>query len=93
MVHLPLLDHKDYLTSRGSEKVESIDDVRRFFMVRAPESNNLYRLLVIGQDLIIVLTVDCNEAQFSLFKEGPVIMQIKRFEERLMHIESRERTQ
>jgi hypothetical protein len=43
--------------------------------------------------LALKLIVDCNEAQFSLFKEGPTIMQIKRFEERLMHIESRERTQ
>jgi hypothetical protein len=32
-----------------SEKVESIQDVRRFFMVLAPESKNLYRLLVIGK--------------------------------------------
>ena len=35
-----------------SEKVESIEkDVRRFFMVLAPESKNkiLYRLLVIGK--------------------------------------------
>jgi hypothetical protein len=35
-----------------SEKVESIDDVRRFFVVLAPESSgkkNLYRLLVIGK--------------------------------------------
>jgi hypothetical protein len=35
-----------------SEKVESIDDVRRFFMILAPESNNkkdIYRLLVIGK--------------------------------------------
>src|SRR5918996_123824 len=35
-----------------SEKVESIKDVRRFFMVLAPESNgkkSLYRLLVIGK--------------------------------------------
>ena len=43
--------------------------------------------------LALKLTVDCNEAQFSLFKEGPAIMQIKRLEERLMHIESRERAQ
>lgn len=40
--------------------------------------------------LALKLTVDCNEAQFSLFKEGPAIMQIKKLEERLMHIESRE---
>jgi hypothetical protein len=32
-----------------SEKVESIQDVRRFFVVLAPESKNLYRLLVIGK--------------------------------------------
>jgi hypothetical protein len=35
-----------------SEKVESIDDVRRFFVVLAPESSgkkNFYRLLVIGK--------------------------------------------
>jgi transcriptional antiterminator len=31
--------------------------------------------------------------QFSLFKEGPAIMQIRKLEERLAHIESRERTQ
>jgi Trp operon repressor len=40
--------------------------------------------------LALKLTVDCNEAQFSLFKEGPAIMQIKKLEERLMHIESRQ---
>jgi len=40
--------------------------------------------------LALKLTVDCNEAQFSLFKEGPAILQIKKLEERLMHIESRE---
>jgi hypothetical protein len=35
-----------------SEKVESIEDVRRFFVVLAPESKDkkdLYRLLVIGK--------------------------------------------
>jgi IS30 family transposase len=43
--------------------------------------------------LALRLTVDCNEAQFSLFKDGPAIMQIKRLEERLAHIESRESNQ
>ena len=43
--------------------------------------------------LALKLTVDCNEAQFSLFKEGPAIMQIKRLEERLARIESRESNQ
>ena len=32
-----------------SENVESIEDIRRFFVVLAPESKNLYRLLVIGK--------------------------------------------
>jgi hypothetical protein len=32
-----------------SEKVESINDVRRFFVVLAPESKNLYRLLIVGK--------------------------------------------
>jgi IS30 family transposase len=43
--------------------------------------------------LALKLTVDCNEAQFSLFKDGPAIMQIKSLEERLAHIESRESNQ
>ena len=43
--------------------------------------------------LALKLTVDCNEAQFSLFKEGPAIMQIKRLEERLARIEYRESNQ
>jgi IS30 family transposase len=43
--------------------------------------------------LALKLTVDCNEAQFLLFKEGPAIMQIKRLEERLAHLESRESNQ
>ncbi|MGH9976247.1 MAG: Trp family transcriptional regulator [Nitrososphaeraceae archaeon] len=40
--------------------------------------------------LALKLTVDCNEAQFNLFKEGPAILQIKKLEERLMQIESRQ---
>ena len=43
--------------------------------------------------LALKLTVVCNEAQFSLFKDGPAIMLIKRLEERLAHIESRESNQ
>jgi hypothetical protein len=41
-----------YRPNVRSEKVENIEDVRRFFMVLAPESKNkkdLYRLLVIGK--------------------------------------------
>lgn len=43
--------------------------------------------------LALKLTVDCNEAQFSLFKEGPAIMQIKKMEQRLARIESRQSSQ
>jgi hypothetical protein len=43
--------------------------------------------------LALKLIMECNEAKFALFKEGPAIMQIKKLEERLAHIESRERAQ
>jgi IS30 family transposase len=43
--------------------------------------------------LALKLIMECNEAKFALFKEGPAIMQIKRLEERLTHIESRESDQ
>jgi hypothetical protein len=36
------------------------------------------------------LIMECNEAKFVLFKEGPAIMQVKSMEERLASIESRE---
>jgi hypothetical protein len=36
------------------------------------------------------LIMDCNEAKFALFKEGPAILQVKSMEERLQKIESRE---
>jgi len=34
--------------------------------------------------------MECNEAKFAFFKEGPAIMQVKLMEERLANIESRE---
>jgi hypothetical protein len=36
------------------------------------------------------MIMECNEAKFALFKEGPTIMQVKSMEERLQKIESRE---
>jgi hypothetical protein len=40
-----------YRPKKGTEEVKGIEDVRRFFMVTAPEQNNsqLYRLFVIGK--------------------------------------------
>jgi hypothetical protein len=40
--------------------------------------------------LVLKLIMECNEAKFALFKEGPAIMQVKSMEERLANIESRE---
>jgi Trp repressor protein len=40
--------------------------------------------------LALKLIMECNEAKFALFKEGPAIMQVKSMEERLTNIESRE---
>lgn len=40
--------------------------------------------------LALKLIMECNEAKFALFREGPAIMQVKSMEERLWNIESRE---
>jgi hypothetical protein len=40
--------------------------------------------------LALKLIIECNEAKFQLFKEGPAIMQVKSMEERLKKIEARE---
>ena len=40
--------------------------------------------------LALKLIMECNEAKFALFKDGPAIMQLKSMEERLANIESRE---
>jgi hypothetical protein len=38
-----------YRPKKGAEEVKGIEDVRRFFMVTAPEESQLYRLFVIGK--------------------------------------------
>ena len=38
-----------YRPKKGAEEVKGIEDVRRFFMVTAPEESKLYRLFVIGK--------------------------------------------
>jgi DNA-binding transcriptional ArsR family regulator len=55
--------------------------------------NGINNLTTRDKLLALKLIMECNEAKFALFKEGPAIMQIKKLEERLAHIESRERAQ
>ncbi|HJT48119.1 MAG TPA: hypothetical protein VJ729_08035, partial [Nitrososphaeraceae archaeon] len=38
-----------YRPKKAAEEVKGIEDVRRFFMVTAPEGGRLYRLFVIGK--------------------------------------------
>jgi hypothetical protein len=38
-----------YRPKKGAKEVKGIEDVRRFFMVTAPEESQLYRLFVIGK--------------------------------------------
>jgi len=38
-----------YRPKVGTEEVEGINDVQRFYMVTSPEDNNKYRLLLVGQ--------------------------------------------
>ena len=40
--------------------------------------------------LALKLIMECDEAKFALFKEGPAIMQVKSMEERLLNIEFRQ---
>ncbi|MGH9965355.1 MAG: Trp family transcriptional regulator [Nitrososphaeraceae archaeon] len=67
--------------------LDGIDEVRR----RAWEIFNKSKNLT-PRDRLLTLKVirECDEAKFSLFKEGPAIMQVKSMEERLSNIESRE---
>lgn len=52
--------------------------------------NGTNNLITRDKLLALKLIMECNEAKFALFKEGPAIMQIKSMEERLVKIESRE---
>jgi hypothetical protein len=52
--------------------------------------NGINNLTTRDKLLALKLIMECNEARFALFKEGPVIMQVKSMEERLVSIESRE---
>jgi hypothetical protein len=52
--------------------------------------NGMNNLTTRDKLLALKLIMECNEAKFALFKEGPAILQVKSMEERLANIESRE---
>jgi DNA-binding transcriptional ArsR family regulator len=52
--------------------------------------NGTNNLITRDKLLALKLIMECNEAKFTLFKEGPAIMQVKSMEEKLANIESRE---
>ena len=52
--------------------------------------NGVNNLTTRDKLLALKLIMECNEAKFALFREGPTIMQVKSTEERLANIESRE---
>lgn len=52
--------------------------------------NGVNNLTTRDKLLALKLIMECNEAKFALFKEGPTIMQVKSMEARLEKIESRE---
>jgi hypothetical protein len=51
--------------------------------------NKISNLILRDKLLALKLIIECCEAQFELFKEGPATMQVKAMEERLQKIESR----
>jgi hypothetical protein len=67
--------------------LDGLEEVRRKTWEIFNESKNLT-----PRDRLLTLKVirECDEAKFSLFKEGPAIMQVKSMEQRLSNIESRE---
>src|SRR5689334_12077141 len=70
--------------------IDGIEEVRRkgWEIFKGQNSNSN----LTPKDKLLALKVikECNEAKFTLFKEGPSIMHIKSLEERLENIESRE---
>lgn len=52
--------------------------------------NGINNLTTRDKLLALKLIMECDEAKFALFKEGPAIMQVRSMEERLQNIESRE---
>ena len=50
--------------------------------------NGINNLMTRDKLLALKLIMECNEAKFALFKDGPAIMQLKSIEERLKRIET-----
>jgi len=71
--------------------LDGIEEVRRKgWEIFKGENNNNGNLTPKDKLLALKVIMECNEAKFALFKEGPSIMHIKSLEERLENIESRQ---
>ncbi|HEY7081476.1 MAG TPA: HTH domain-containing protein [Nitrososphaeraceae archaeon] len=70
--------------------IDGIEEVRRKGWDIFKEQNNNSNLTPRDKLLALKVIMECNEAKFALFKEGPSIMHIKSLEERLQSIESRQ---
>ena len=75
---------KSDLAYCSKQCLDGIEEVKRRWDI-LNEINNLTT-----RNKLLKLIMECNEAKFALFKEGPAIMQVKSMEERLANIESRE---
>ncbi len=71
--------------------IDGIEEVRRKgWEIFKGLSNNNNSLTTRDRLLALKVIMECDEAKFALFKEGPSIMHIKSLEERLENIESRQ---
>jgi transcriptional antiterminator len=71
--------------------IDGIEEVRRKgWEIFKGLSNNNNSLTPRDRLLALKVIMECDEAKFALFKEGPSIMHIKSLEERLENIESRQ---
>src|SRR5690348_18344445 len=69
--------------------IDGIEEVRRKGWEIFKGQNSNSSLTTRDKLLALKVIMECNEAKFALFKEGPSIMHIKSLEERLGSIESR----
>lgn len=70
--------------------IDGIEEVRRKGWEIFKGQNSNSSLTTRDKLLALKVIMECNEAKFALFKEGPSIMHIKSLEERLGSIESRQ---
>jgi Trp repressor protein len=71
--------------------IDGIEEVTRkcWEIFRGYDNDNDNSLTPKDKLLALKVIMDCNEAKFALFKDGPSIMHIKSLEERVQNIESR----